>query len=266
MRSSTAYFVGAGTIVAAIAIGLGGGLIAGNIMHPVAPKIGPDTSKLESPVEPVATTSAPSDRVQYLTGTTAFGTAVAPTQAETQAKPQTANIEPQAAQPAQPVAANESAPATPPAPVKSADRSPDRSLAKPAEKQAVVEPKVEQKIEAKTEANKTEAKVEAKAEAKTEAKAEAKPVAADPVATPENAFAKAKDTDVKRANSERRRAERRRDWTERRHYEARGRTDWDDVARNIREDSDARETFSARRSYPPPDRGPQIRLFDFGDD
>ena len=32
MRASTAYFVGAGTIVAAIAIGLGGGIVAGNIM------------------------------------------------------------------------------------------------------------------------------------------------------------------------------------------------------------------------------------------
>ena len=34
MRASTAYFVGAGTIVAAIAIGLGGGIVAGNIMNP----------------------------------------------------------------------------------------------------------------------------------------------------------------------------------------------------------------------------------------
>ena len=32
MRASTAYFVGAGTIIVAIAIGLGGGIVAGNIM------------------------------------------------------------------------------------------------------------------------------------------------------------------------------------------------------------------------------------------
>ena len=249
MRSSTAYFVGAGTIVAAIAIGLGGGLIAGNIMHPVTPKIGPDTSKLESPVEPVATTSAPSDRVQYLTGTTAFGTAVAPAQAEPATKPQTASVGPQAAPPAQPVAANESAPPPQPAPVKSVDRSVD----KPAEQQAAVEPKVEQKVEPKI-------------EAKAETRVEPKPTAVEPVAAPDNAFAKARDSDVKRAATERRRVERRRDWTERRHYEQRGRTDWDDVARNVREDSDAREIVSSRRSYPPRDRGPQIRFFDFGDD
>ena len=38
MRASTAYFVGAGTIVAAIGVGLGGGIVAGNIMNPVTPK------------------------------------------------------------------------------------------------------------------------------------------------------------------------------------------------------------------------------------
>ena len=51
MRASTAYFVGAGTIVAAIAIGLGGGIVAGNIMNPVAPKQGPDTSKMAQRAE-----------------------------------------------------------------------------------------------------------------------------------------------------------------------------------------------------------------------
>ena len=43
MRAATAYFIGAGSIVAAIAVGLGGGIVAGNIMHPIAPKQGPDT-------------------------------------------------------------------------------------------------------------------------------------------------------------------------------------------------------------------------------
>ncbi|MGY4414259.1 hypothetical protein ACVWW4_005995 [Bradyrhizobium sp. LB7.1] len=66
MRASIAYFVGAGTIVAAMAIGLGGGIVAGNIMHPIAPKQGPDTGKMAQRAEPVAaptTTSAPSERV-----------------------------------------------------------------------------------------------------------------------------------------------------------------------------------------------------------
>ncbi len=57
MRASTAYFVGAGSIVVAIAVGLGGGIVAGNIMHPIAPKQGPDTSKMERRAEPVAATT-----------------------------------------------------------------------------------------------------------------------------------------------------------------------------------------------------------------
>ena len=34
MRTSTAYFAGAGTVVAAIVAGLGGGLLFANIVHP----------------------------------------------------------------------------------------------------------------------------------------------------------------------------------------------------------------------------------------
>ena len=80
MRASTAYFVGAGTIVAAIAIGLGGGIVAGNIMNPVTSKQGPDTSKMaqraESAAAPAAT-NAPPARVNYLTGSQAFGAMIA---------------------------------------------------------------------------------------------------------------------------------------------------------------------------------------------
>ena len=56
MRASTAYFVGAGTIIAAIVIGLGGGIVAGNIMNPITPKLGPDTSKVAQRAEAAATT------------------------------------------------------------------------------------------------------------------------------------------------------------------------------------------------------------------
>ncbi|MDI3560724.1 hypothetical protein [Bradyrhizobium sp. Arg816] len=225
MRASTAYFVGAGTIVAAIAIGLGGGIVAGNIMNPVATKQGPDTSKMAQRAEAVkpATTDAPSERLQYLTGSQAFGAMVAaPAQAEAKsAKPDTqasqANTEPPAPQPSQAAAAEppKPAPASPP------------QVAKPAERQASTEPP----------------------------------------SSPDNAYAKARDSDVKRAASERRRMERRERWAERRHYDPReprgmrDRTDWDDVARNIREDSDARDVTSRPRSGVP-----QIRLFGPDDD
>jgi hypothetical protein len=236
MRASTAYFVGAGTIVAAIAIGLGGGIVAGNIMHPVSPKQGPDTSKIAQRADAKpATTDAPSERLQYLTGSQAFGAMVAaPAQAEAKSdakaepkpeakseavKPDTqttqANAEQPAQQPSQAAAVEPSKP--PPA-------SPPQ-VAKPAERQASTEPS----------------------------------------SSSDNAYAKARDSDVKRATSERRRTERRERWAERRYYESReprgmrDRTDWDDVARNIREDADAREVPSRPRGG-----FPQIRLF--GDD
>ena len=227
MRASTAYFVGAGTIVAAIAIGLGGGIVAGNIMNPVSSKQGPDTSKMAQRAEAAkpAMTDAPSERLQYLTGSQAFGAMIAaPAQAEAKSEPakrdtQASQVtaEPPAPQPSQAAAAEppKPAPASPP------------QVARPAEQQASTEP----------------------------------PSSAD------NAYAKARDSDVKRAASERRRMERRERWAERRHYDSReprgmrDRTDWDDVARNIREDSDARDVASRPRGGLP-----QIRLFGPDDD
>jgi outer membrane biosynthesis protein TonB len=235
MRASTAYFVGAGTIVAAIAIGLGGGIVAGNIMNPVAPKQGPDTGKMAQRAEattPVAT-KAPSERVQYLTGSQTFGAAIAaPTQAQDEAKPEPkpdtttqANAEPPAPQPSQAAAVE------PPKEqfkeqFKSAPVSPAPAI-KPAEQQASTEP----------------------------------------ASSPDNAYAKAREPDVKRAASERRRTERRERWTERRQYDSReprgmrDRTDWDDIARNVREDSDSRDVASRPRGG-----SPRIMLFGRDDD
>ncbi|MCP3379806.1 hypothetical protein NLM31_05010 [Bradyrhizobium sp. CCGUVB4N] len=217
MRASTAYFVGAGSIVAAIAIGLGGGIVAGNIMHPIAPKQGPDTSKMERRAEAAkpATTSARSERVQYLTGSQSFGAMIAaPAQAQGEARPEVkpetkpdvtttqASAEPAAAPPPQTAAAVE-----PPKPA-----PPLSQATKPVEQQASTEP----------------------------------------ASSPDNAFAKARESDVKRAASERRRAERHERWAERRRYDTRdargGRdqTDWDDVARNVRADSDSRDVVVRR--------------------
>lgn len=228
MRASTAYFVGAGSIVAAIAIGLGGGIVAGNIMHPIVPKQGPDTGKMERPADTAAAataTSTPSERVQYLTGSQSFGAMIAaPAQAQREAKPESkpdsgsaqANAEPAAPPP-------QTATVEPPKPAPS---SPPQAT-KPVEQKASTEP----------------------------------------ASSPDNAYAKARDSDVKRAASERRRAERHERWAERRRYDqrdARGprdQTNWDDVARNVREDSDARDYASRPRGG-----FPQIRLFGPDDD
>ncbi|WP_027575436.1 hypothetical protein [Bradyrhizobium sp. WSM1743] len=227
MRASTAYFVGTGTIIAAIAIGLGGGIVAGNIMNPVAPKQGPDAARVAQRTEAPtpATANAPSERVNYLAGSQAFGAMIAaPARAEAKpeaAKPDTqttqANAEPPPPQPSQAAAVE------PPKPAPTSSPQP----AKPAEQQAATEPS----------------------------------------SSSNNTYAKARDSDVKRAASERRRAERRERWAERRHYEfreprgMRERTDWDDVARRIREDSDARD-FAGR----PRGGFPQLRLFGPDDD
>ena len=242
MRASTAYFVGAGTIIAAIAIGLGGGIVAGNIMNPIAPKQGPDTSKMAQRAESTgaaAATNSPSERVNYITGTQAFGAMIAaPAQAEAKSeagKPEASKSD------TQPTQAN-AAPAAPP----------------PSQAAAVEPPKEQSKEQSKP----------AVASSPKAAKPVEQQASADPTSSPDNAYAKAKDSDVKRAASERRRIERRERWAERRHsYEAReqrnvrDRTDWDDVARNIREDSDARD-------YAGRSRGgfPQIRLFGPDDD
>lgn len=227
MRASTAYFVGAGTIVAAVAIGLGGGIVAGNIMNPIAPKQGPDSSKMAQRAEAAATpatTNAPSERVNYLTGSQAFGALVAaPAQARDEAKPETkpdaqapqVNAETPAPQPSQ-AAAVEPPKQTSPPPV-----------ARPAEQQASTEPS----------------------------------------ASPDNAYAKARDSDAKRAASERRRVDRRERWAERRRYDyreqrgSRDSTDWDDVARNVREDSDSRDLVRRPRGG-----SPRIMLFGPDDD
>lgn len=239
MRASTAYFVGAGTIVAAIAIGLGGGIVAGNIMNPIASKQGPDTSKMAQRVEAAApantpaAANAPSERVQYLTGTQAFGAVIAaPAQAQDEAKSEMKPAE------TKPETQTTQAKAEPPAP------SPSRA--------AAVEPSREQ---AKP-ASRPQAAKPAEQQASTE-----------PSSTVDNAYAKARDSDVKRASSERRRTERRERWAERHRYDfreqrgMRDRTDWDDVARSVREDSDAREYANRPRSG-----FPQIRLFGSDDD
>lgn len=247
MRASTAYFVGAGTIIAAIAIGLGGGIVAGNIMNPVSSKQGPDTSKMAQRAESAgapAATNASSERVNYITGSQAFGAMIA-TPAQAEAKPEIAKPEaakPDAAKPgAQPVQANAAPPAPPPS------------------QAAAVDPPKEQVKE------QVKPVIASSQRPATPAEQQA---SADPTASPENAYAKARESDAKRAASERRRIERRERWAERRHYydarEPRGmrdRTDWDDVARNVREDSDARDYGGRSRSG-----FPQIRLFGSDDD
>ncbi len=218
MRASTAYFVGAGTIVAAIAIGLGGGIVAGNIMNPIAPKQGPDTGKMAQRAEVAAKpamTNAPSERVQYIAGSQTFGAVIAaPAQARDDAGPE-AKPETQTTQ------ANAQPSAEPPAPQPSQRPQSSRRSRHRQHRRRTQSPPCSRLRRSR------------------------------PLHL-KNAYAKARDSDVKRAASDRRRIDRRERWAERSRYESReqrgmrDRTDWDDVARNVRADSDARDVPAAR--------------------
>ena len=68
MRTSMAYFAGAGTVIAAIVGGVGGGLLIADMVSPKSPKQGVEQTRLErrtSPA-PIPAASAPSEPVQYL--------------------------------------------------------------------------------------------------------------------------------------------------------------------------------------------------------
>jgi hypothetical protein len=64
MRTSTAYFAGAGTVVAAVVVGLGGGFLISNIVSPHPPKM--EMSKLELRMSsmPIPATNASSEPVK----------------------------------------------------------------------------------------------------------------------------------------------------------------------------------------------------------
>src|SRR5438093_4962485 len=109
MRISTAYFAGVGTMVVAVAAGLGGGYLAANITSPPSQTV----SKLERRMsaEPITVTTAPAEPVPHAAAATAeANTATAQEQPQTQPQPQ------QQSQPQQQTeAAAPSANAAPPA-------------------------------------------------------------------------------------------------------------------------------------------------------
>lgn len=61
MRTSTAYFAGVGTVVAAVAVGLGGGVLISNIVSPHAPRIEMSKLELRMSEKPIPATNASSE-------------------------------------------------------------------------------------------------------------------------------------------------------------------------------------------------------------
>ena len=72
MRTSTAYFAGVGTVVAAVAAGLGGGYLAANVVSPHEPAVSKLERRMSATQIPV--TTAPSEPVPYGAATAATAT------------------------------------------------------------------------------------------------------------------------------------------------------------------------------------------------
>jgi hypothetical protein len=201
MRASTAYFAGAGTVIAAIVAGVGGGLVIADIISPKSPKQGTELSRLErrmSP-EPIQAASGPSEPVQYLV------------------TPQpSASVSPVAAAPAQPQAQAEAV-------------NSESTRAQPAIAPLAV--------------SDTQAAASA-----------AQPAAREQTAVPDDAFARARAAEAKRA-MEKRKAERRQQWAEKRRQ--RQQQELRAVEQNVREDTEPRQ-FAAE---PVRMQAPQFRLF-----
>ena len=176
MRTSTAYFAGVGTVIAAVSAGLGGGYLAANVTHPPTQAV----SKLERRMsaEPITVSTAPAEPVpQWLDGATK--PAAAPAQEPTRRQPQTQQ-QPNTQQPA---AANRGGSS-------SRQSGPRRREAR------------QQRSGRAVPAPPQPSKPAEQADEKT--------------AAPREAYARASDADVKRADAEKRRAERRQQWTDKR--------------------------------------------------
>jgi len=236
MRSSTAYFAGAGTVIAAIAVGLGGGYLFFSIVSPHPEKHGSsEVTRLERRVAPEsipATNKASPEPVPYIAApqiSAAVADPPAPQQPQKQQAAPSQSPQPSQAQP-QPVPAQQAStqPAAPPAP----------SAAQPV--------------------------------------AASEQPAARERSAPENSWARARDADVRRdarreAREERRKAERerRQQWAERRKWRQRDHDgELAEVERKVREETEPRrmrEDSEPRRlfaSEPARSEMPRIRLFD----
>jgi hypothetical protein len=220
MRVSTAYFVGAGTVVVAIAAGLGGGLLLGNIMSPQQPKHpSSEVARLEQRAapQPIPAMAGASQPVPYT------------------AAPQIANtVSEQASQRPQQAAPQQAQPQAQEASTKSAESpkpQPERS--------AAVQPAAAQP-----------------------------PANAQQTAAPEDSYAKARDADVKREvrrAEDKRKAERRQQWADKRRGRERQGDDLDSVEASVREATEARPVFSREQRYERREPGfgmGRINLFD----
>jgi hypothetical protein len=223
MRTSMSFFAGAGTVIAALALGLGGGLVVSNIISPH------DVSRSKVERQAVADRQAqPSQAPRPGPSTVGSNTAPSPYLAQVQPAANAAvTVTPAPSNSPQPQA---EASASPAAPEKSASND---AAAKPAEtKAAEIRPAQVKPTEAKA--------VEAKPAEVSPPAPQPSPVqqqaSREQTSSPDNAYAKARDADI-RQQRKADRAERRQQWATRRAQQRD--PEMRDVERAVREDSDA---------------------------
>lgn len=222
MRTATAYFAGVGTVVVAIAAGVGGGLTVANIVSPHDAKQAISKVERRNSSEPIAVAAAPSEPVSYLAATQAAAT-----------KPVVVSPAPQQ----QNAAPSESVNAAPPAEATTARDNNNNATAQQPPQQAPSTQTAPREQTASPE----------------DAKANARDVDAKAV------DAKAREGDVKRAAAEKRRTEHRQQWAERRRQPRHQDDDLRDVELKVREATEAPRILAAD---PVRMEEPRIRLFD----
>jgi hypothetical protein len=187
MRASMAYFAGAGTVIVAIAAGLGGGMLISDILSPQGAK---EPSKLEQRAASRQAQPSPAQSPQTNAASNAPGAPVPYLAATTQAAIAPAVAAPAPSNSPQPVreSKRESNDAAPPAPAKK-DATASTDSAKPAQ------------------ASPPQPSPQAPQQASR-----------DPTSGADNAYAKARESDLKQLEAKKKaeRAERRQQWAARR--------------------------------------------------
>jgi len=238
MRTSTAYFAGVGTVFVAVAAGLGGGYLAANVANPPTQAV----SKLERRMsaEPIRVSTAPAETVPNVAATTT-ATNATPAPAQEQQQQQTqAQPQPQTDQP-----------------------QPQTEAAAPPVNNARVE---EKRVNEEKRANNVAATQPIPSPPQPARPAEQ---ASERSAAPQEAYAKARDADIKRAAAEQRRAERRQRWADQRRVRQPREQELEAVEARVREETEPRririrEEAGTRDLFDEPARTemPRIRLFD----
>jgi hypothetical protein len=234
MRTSMAYFAGAGTVVAALAVGLGGGLVVANIVSPQTRDLG--KVELQAKAKASQQVAAQSEQPQQQAPSQPSGSDLQPKQ---QAAPVGA-----AQAPVPYLAQIEHA--TTPVVVSAAPRDPP-----PQAVQKSQDPSAQRHEEAAKESTKESAKEPTRESIKADSQQAATTSAGtdrDPSSKSENAYAKAREADLKRDEKRQRHQQ----WSARRQRDREQQPR--EADRDVREDSDPRDVV-VRRDDDRPDFG-----------